>query len=192
MALERLSPDGTIKLVRADHVHRYQWASGRLRGFVVDAGCNCGYGSAILADAEFIENVCAVDNWEKGLAWGRYHWGRNNLQFRPVDLLTDADKLPTCDGVVAFEVIEHLANPVPFLEAVRSKTSRLLVSVPNEAVWAWEPRLAPVHHRHYRRDELDQLLISCGWTITEWFGQAGGTSPVKTGVSGRTLVVECH
>ena len=185
----RLSTDGQIKDVRADHVARYRWAAERTQGHVIDAGCNCGYGSAILADAGLI--VTAFDYWFQGLEYARKHWHRPTTVFAKADF-EDAFTFPFADAVVAFEVVEHLGDPRPLLREARRVAGRLFASVPNEDVWPHEPRLAPVHKRHYTRGDFEALLIECGWKNIEWWGQYGGESPVEPEVSGRTLVVECR
>jgi len=187
----RLSPDGRIKDVRGDHVGRYRWATERLRGvgaLVIDAGCNCGYGASILAAAGL--EVLAVDNWVEGLDWGQAQYDADTITWREMDLDRPCDFSPA-GAVVAFEIIEHLPDPRHLLRAARAAAPRLLASVPNEAVWPHEPRLFPVHQRHYRRAELLALLTETGWNPVGWYGQRGGSSPVESAVNGRTLVVEC-
>lgn len=183
----RITANGNIKDVRADHVARYHWAGEALSGHVIDAGCNCGYGSAMLADAGL--TVTAIDIWLGGLDYAHEHYDRAAITWIEGDLLKP--ELPIADAVVAFEVIEHLADPVPLLKAARGCARTLLASVPNQDVWPWQERLAPVHHRHYTRSEFDKLLRQCGWHPKNWFGQLGPNSDVEPLVKGRTIVVEC-
>ncbi len=185
----RLSTDGQIKDVRADHVHRYGWAAERITGHVIDAGCNCGYGAAILADAGLI--VAAFDLWFQGLEYARKHSARPGITWVKADF-EGAFEFPVTGAVVAFEVVEHLDDPRPLLREARRVAGRLFASVPNQDEWPWQPRLAPVHKRHYTRGDFEALLNECGWTVASWWGQYGGDSPVEPEVSGRTLVVECR
>ncbi len=185
----RINTHGELRDVRADHVARYEWAAARTGGHVVDAGCNCGYGAAILADAGL--TVTAMDNWRPGLEFAREHWDRPGIEWVEADL-NGAVNTPVAGAVVAFEVIEHLADPGGLLRAARSGSARLLASVPNEAIWPWQPRLAPVHHRHYTKREFQVLLNEAGWTNIQWFGQRDQYSDVEPDVNGRTLVVDCR
>lgn len=189
----RLSTDGQIKDVRADHVARYRWAAERTIGHVIDAGCNCGYGSAILADAGLI--VTAYDLWFQGLEYAQKHWHRDTIVWVKADFEGDF-KFPTvfdiANAVVAFEVVEHLDDPRPLLREARRVAGKLFASVPNQDKWPWEPRLYPAHKRHYTRGAFEVLLNECGWQAIEWWGQRDGHSPVEPEVSGRTLVVECR
>ena len=185
----RLSTDGRIKGVRADHTARYCWAAERIQGHVIDAGCNCGYGAAILADAGL--TVAAFDIWFQGLEYARKNWARPGITWVKADF-EGAFEFPTTGAVVAFEIIEHLEDPRPLLKEARRVASRLFASVPNEDIWPWVSRLGPVHKRHYTRAEFAALLAECGWTETDWYGQVDGESPVEPNVHGRTLVVECH
>ena len=186
----RLSTDGRIKDVRADHVARYRWAARRAGGVVIDAGCNCGYGSAILADAT--RRVIAIDNWPEGLEFAKQTWYRPNITWLEIDLENPNLFLLPVSAVVAFEIIEHLEDPIPLLWAARQTADTLFASVPNEDVWPWEERLGPVHKRHYTKADFADLLKDTGWRVGRWWGQKDGYSPVEPGVNGRTLVVECH
>lgn len=185
----RLSIDGRVKDVRADYVARYSWAAKRVSGHVIDAGCNSGYGSAILADAGLI--VTAVDNWVPGLGFARKNWDRDTITWLQADFMGPFT-LPLAGAVVAFEVIEHLENPRPLLREARRVSGKLLVSVPNENIWPHEPRLYPVHRRHYTREQLEALLVECGWEPISWWGQKDGRAPVEPDIGGRTLVVDCQ
>lgn len=198
----RLSPDGRIKDVRADHVARYRWAAERIDvqqrapvvrdprgGHVIDAGCNCGYGAAILADSGL--TVTAMDNWARGLEYACKHWNRDSIVWASADFEADF-MFPPADAVVAFEVIEHLADPRPLLIEALRVAEHLFASVPNQDVWPHTQRLYPVHQRHYTREQFSALLMGCGWSRINWFGQDGSESPVEQDKRGRTLVVECR
>ena len=185
----RINMRGEARDIRADHVARYEWAAERTEGHVIDAGCNCGYGSAILADAGL--TVTALDMWFLGLQYARQHWDRSGITWERADF-TEAFEFPPANAVAAFEIVEHLADPRPLLIEAHLVAGRLFASVPNEDVWPHEPRLWPVHQRHYTREQFEALLTECGWTQIEWWGQADGWSPVEPDVRGRTLVVECR
>jgi 2-polyprenyl-3-methyl-5-hydroxy-6-metoxy-1,4-benzoquinol methylase len=186
----RLSIDGRIKDVRADHVASYRWAASRVAGHVVDAGCNSGYGAAILADAGHL--VTALDRWQPGLDFAERNWRRPGIVWANADFAAADTMLPVCDAVVAFEVLEHLDRPELLLRAARAAAPVLLASAPNEAVWPHQPRYAPEHKRHYTRAAFETLLRAAGWSVVERFGQADGRAPVLPGVEGRTLVAACR
>ena len=185
----RLNMLGEVRDVRADHTARYKWAAERIQGHVIDAGCNCGYGAAILADAGL--TVAAFDDWFQGLQYARRHWARPGITWVKADF-EGVFEFPATGAVVAFELIEHLDDPRPLLTEVYRVADRLFASVPNEDVWPWTPRLGPVHKQHYTRDQFEALLYECGWSVVDWWGQTGGASPVAQEINGRTLVVECR
>lgn len=185
----RVGLAGKVKDVRGDHVSRYRWAGDRLAGHVIDAGCNCGYGAAILADGGL--TVTAIEREARFLDWAREHWHRPTITWMRGDLET-LIALPHCDAVVAFEVVEHLENPEHFLRLARSHARRLLVSVPNEAVWPWQPRLLPSHQRHYTRRQLEALLALCGWSLIERWGHENPYSAIERNCDGHTLVADCR
>lgn len=173
--------------IRADHTSRYTWAADVLDGAqrVVDAACGVGYGSAVLADAGM--EVLAIDRSPSAVLYGRERWHREGIDWRTGDV-TDVPQDPA-DAVVCFETLEHLADPAPALERFRAIAPRLLVSVPNEAVFPF--RNYRFHHRHYTAGQLERLLARCGWQVDEWWGQLGPHSPPERNVNGRTLIAVC-
>lgn len=180
--------------IQPDHVARYCWAAKRARGRVLDLGAGIGYGSALLAETPGISSVLALDRSEESLEYGTCHYSGPNLTRAHAEL--DGRPLPAMDPAdcaVAFEIIEHLADPRPLLRSIPAP--RLLASVPNEDAVPYAPETAPFHHRHYRRGELEALLRECGWRVVEggWFGQTGPESPVGPALDGcRTWVVEAR
>lgn len=177
--------------IQEDHLARYRWAALLIseKDRVIDFGAGVGYGSAILADKA--AEVLMVERSEEAVAYAGAHYARPNLSAIVKDL--DHSRFhcdPRADVATAFEIIEHLSNPKPFLQSIPTDT--LLASVPNEDVIPYSPQTAPFHHRHYTQDEFASLLRECGWHIVSWHGQQDPSSPVipyKAGL--RTLVVEC-
>ncbi len=170
---------GEPREVRVAMVDRYGWAAARLKGsaHVIDAGCNCGYGAAILADAGL--TVTALDLWFQGLEYARKHYDRTSITWAKADFEAESE-LPPADAVVALEVIEHLADPRPLLREARRVAGQLLASVPDEDVWPHEARLYPEHQRHYTPAQIEALLVECGW------------SEIKLEQRGRSIMVECR
>lgn len=153
---------------------------------MIDYGCGVGYGAAMLAANGL--NVVAIDRSSEALDFARKHWNRAGLQYVLADLSrSEASAAPPADAAVAFEVIEHLQDPLPFLRGICAGT--LFASVPNEDVFPW--RNYKFHWRHYTREQFEELLNAAGWHVHEWHGQLGPESPVEPNVDGHTLVAVC-
>lgn len=187
-ATERLYKSD-LDSVREDHLARYLWAAERIgdKGRVIDAACGCGYGSSVLADRGC--DVTAIDVSEKALSYAKQHWDRPSINWLRMDLLEDT-QLPQADVVVSFETVEHLKRPKLFLRAARLAAPRLIMSVPNEAMFPWSKAGNPYHCRHYTKEQLFKRLRECGWKVTDWFGQTGKRGPVVPELEGRTLIVD--
>lgn len=176
--------------IQPDHIARYQWAGSIVTGRVMDFGAGIGYGSFILADTA--EKVLAVERSAESIAYAKEHYWRDNITHHAADLDNERFHWPEpAEWATAFELIEHLANPKPFLHSIPA--DRLLCSVPNEAVIPYSPETAPFHHRHYTREQLAALLNDCEWEVLGWYGQRDPLSPVIPYEEGlRTLVVEAR
>lgn len=178
--------------IRADHLARYRFAARVLPSGarVADFLCGVGYGSAVLAEAGL--SVVGYDREPAAIAYGREHYQRRNMLLRCGDALEEARFLVdnVFDAVVCFEGVEHIEDPLPLLREFARVAPRLLVSVPNEAVFPHRGQIR-FHFRHYRRDEFFALLAEAGWRVTAWYGQAGPQSDLEPETEGRTLVADC-
>lgn len=160
---ERVVPGEVEPDLWNEHVSRYHFAA-RFAGsrHVADLGCGAGYGSAILARAA--AQVDGFDLSAEAVAWATEHYPLANVRFS----VADCARVPLEDGaaglVVAFELIEHLAQPEGLLREARrilASDGLFLISTPNAAYYA-ESRGAsgpnPFHAREYDLAEFRGLL----------------------------------
>lgn len=190
-----------LRGIRADHVARYRFAvewlktefSSRLRKDgkfrkgsvrVIDAGCGCGYGSRILAEAGC--DVLALDKCADTIAYAEEHWAHPRVEYRQADLQS-WNFPPTYGVALAFEVLEHLADPGAALDALKNAAPLLIASVPNEDVFPYGGGIRH-HERHYTGAEFEGLLNEAGLEVRSWYGQVDRNSDVEPLVCGRTLV----
>lgn len=152
-------------LVNADlfneHFARYRFAGRFAAGKrVLDAGCGTGYGAAELA--RFAASVTAVDFSQDAITFARENFHEPNLRFEIGDCLLLPDG--PFDLILAFEVIEHLAEWRGFLrEAKRTLApgGLFLVSTPNKLYYT-ESRGAsgdnPFHVHEFEYTEFGMEL----------------------------------
>lgn len=160
---ERVIPGRTDPDLLNEHIARYRFAEPLVTGRrVVDVGCGVGYGSQILAEKASL--VLALDNSPDAVAQGRRDFSADKIRW----LAGDAARIPLADDsvdiVVAFEVIEHLADWKGLLEESRRvlhRNGQLLVSTPNRPYYEQsraEPN--PYHVHEFDYDEFKAELES--------------------------------
>jgi 2-polyprenyl-3-methyl-5-hydroxy-6-metoxy-1,4-benzoquinol methylase len=161
---------------RADLVQRLPRPLGR----VLDVGCGAA-GPAVhlrAAGAEWIEGV----EFEPEPA----ELARERLDAVHVGDATEI--VPTLDGrfdtFLCYDVLEHLTDPRPLLEATRAKAAggaSLHISVPNARFFALTRDLVfrgtfgytpfghrdTTHLRWFTRRDLEALVTGAGWRVTE-------------------------
>lgn len=145
------------------HVWRYQQAADHVRPgeTVVDFGCGIGYGSRLIA--EKAGSVIGIDDSAETIEFAKENFGAENLRFERASIEHMHPVEPLVDVSVAFEVIEHLQDPEPFLALIKSITKRLfIISVPHESV---DLALSPFHYRHYSEADAAALVTRAGFRI---------------------------
>src|SRR5271168_5208728 len=125
---ERMVPESAGAPTFWEHVYRYAFATHFVAGKrVLDIACGEGYGAAALQKAG-AARVIGVDVSESAC---RHACSKYGLDARP----GTAEKIPlpdsSVDVIVSFETIEHVPNPIGFLdECARILTpgGRLIIS----------------------------------------------------------------
>jgi SAM-dependent methyltransferase len=160
---ERVVPGQVNDDLWSEHVARYAFARRYAQGKrVLDAGCGTGYGSAELSQSAAA--VTGVDISADAIEYANAGYPIPGLRF--LESSCTAMPLPpeSFDLVVAFEVIEHLADYRAFLnECARVLTPEglLIVSSPNKRYYA-ETRAAtgpnPFHEHEFEAGEFVREL----------------------------------
>jgi len=146
------------------HLKAYDEAVAMAAGCdVLDVGCNVGYGTRRFLDVA--ARVAGVDVSPRAIQAAK----ATSVDGRPEYETIDGLGLPFADAsfdlVVSFQVIEHVLDPLPFLdEIVRviRPGGTVVLTTPNAATRLY-PGMAPwnrFHVREYRAAELAELLGS--------------------------------
>lgn len=123
---------------------------------VVEIGCGCGAGTALLA--EVAKKVIAIDYDAACIEQNRSERDLAAVTF----VVAQVPPLPPvalrADLIVCFQMIEHLADPTPLLRAMYDAVlpgGAVLISTPNAAE-SLSPN--PYHLHEYRGEELQTVL----------------------------------
>jgi SAM-dependent methyltransferase len=159
---ERFTPE-CVREIWYEHVHRYVFASGLVKGRkVLDAACGEGYGAALLASTA--ASVSAVDISEQAIGHAQRRYRAKNLEFQVADCLHLPYPDQSFDSIVSFETLEHLEGHDALLGEFRRVLAPggfLLLSSPDKAVYTdRQNNQNPFHLRELYRDELESLLSS--------------------------------
>lgn len=176
----------TIDGIRRDHVARYEWVRDQLApGLrVLDVGCGIGYGANILARAG--HKVTAIDRDAEAIAYAKQHYDHPNIRWRCCDTsFVNAYIDDAFDVAICFELVEHLADPLPTLRAIHKAAACLFASVPNETHFPF--RNYKFHHRHYTQKEFADLLVRADFELRASRHQRDAASEVGS-EPGRTLI----
>ena len=129
-------PGKVPKRIEDDHLERYKFAAGWVKGkTVLDIACGVGYGSKLLADAGAV-SVDGVDISAEVLEYAKQHYAADNVRFLQGDV-QDFKGDKTYKVIVCFETIEHIQN---YQSALRNLYSlldsggTLVISSPNRLV----------------------------------------------------------
>jgi len=125
---------------RIFHLDRYEFAARRLRGVlagdarILDAACGTGYGSDILKRSA--AQVTGIDIEADAIEYARAKYGTDRCTFQVSNVVEMSSIAPKqFDSVVSFETIEHVDQPLLFLQNIRrvlKQNGILIISTPNK------------------------------------------------------------
>jgi SAM-dependent methyltransferase len=160
---ERVVPGKVDVDLWNEHFARYVFACEFADGKrVLDLGCGAGYGSAELARRA--STVTGVDVAAEAIEHAQAHYSKENLVFQQASATATGQADASFDLIVAFEVIEHLANWRELLaEAKRllAPGGLFLVSTPNRVYYAesrGESGANPYHVHEFEYEEFRNEL----------------------------------
>lgn len=158
---ERMIPETYGGPTFWEHVHRYAFATRYVKGKrVLDIASGEGYGAAALQKAGATK-VIAVDISKDACHHAHRKYG---LDAR----LGNADQIPlddkSVDVVVSFETIEHVPDPIRFLDEcarVLVPGGRLVISTPNKGIYSFVGGAKNPHHcSEMTEEEFSTALAS--------------------------------
>jgi 2-polyprenyl-3-methyl-5-hydroxy-6-metoxy-1,4-benzoquinol methylase len=173
---ERFIPGTDSGLMEAEHVQRYVFAGGYVKGMsVLDIACGTGYGSSLLFKAGAAD-VTGVDISEEAIQFALSHYGKDGVKF----IARNAEKFKNgmYDVIVSFETLEHLEKRQQFLENLRSMIKGqgvLIISTPNKTITSPmknPSKIRNVYHKYeYLEKDFVAALQNAGFKTIQKFGQ---------------------
>ena len=181
-----------IQGIREDHSMRYQLAIGIAKSegidSVVDFGTGTGYGAWMMADAGLKVQAYEID--QDAIDYGNQYYSHPNLARHQADI---SDLEPSAAQMITgFEIVEHTHASGDFLKRCAPLCDVLVISVPNEDVVPFVTSKHRQHVRHYRPNELRDMLHNAGWRVERMgcqTGKRGAEASVRFDTTnGRTLI----
>lgn len=161
---ERIVPWAPDAQVIYEHYHRYLWAQPLVAGRrVLDLGSGEGFGAALLADTAAA--VTGIDVDAPTVEHSKANYEAPNLSYR-VASATDlsAFRDGSFDAVVAFEMIEHVAEHEQVLAEIARVLAPggiLVMSTPERRAYSDDRDFVNPHHvRELTQEEFTALLRS--------------------------------
>jgi SAM-dependent methyltransferase len=147
------------------------------RGILLDVGCGDGFLLSILADRDHsaARGRRPVAGLDFSLDAATSAWRDHRVPVICGTLSCAPFADGSCSVVTMFHVLQHLYNPVAYLDAAHrllSPEGRLIVEVPNAACWQfllfgdkWHGMDVPRQLLCFRASDLETLLEHCGFEV---------------------------
>lgn len=159
---ERVIPGITVNFLYQEALARYERALTFIKNEmkILDAGCGTGYGSNLLASKG---RVIGIDSNNEVIRYAKKNYG-DKVNFLSGDITKLQFMSEEIDCICAFEVIEHLKNPIKFLaEAKRilKKNGIIFLSTPNKDIHSPHGySSSPYHIKEYTYSDFSNLVNS--------------------------------
>jgi SAM-dependent methyltransferase len=158
---ERVIPGQVDIDLLNEHFARYAFAARLARGKrVLDAGCGAGYGSVELARTA--DRVIGIDFAAEAVEFARANYTEPNLAFEQGSCSALPHGAGAFDLVVAFEVIEHLADWREFLQEVRrvlAPDGQFIVSTPNRLYYTESRGVEGANPFHVHEFDFEEFRV---------------------------------
>jgi SAM-dependent methyltransferase len=139
-------------------------------GLLLDVGCGGGLFLKMMRDEGL--PVLGLETSSKA---AKLAWESNRVAVICGDLNHSPVVNESCSLVTMFHVLEHLHDPVGYLQAARAllrPNGRLIIQVPNASSWQfllfgeyWNGADVPRHLIDYRQKDIENLLEFCGFEV---------------------------
>ncbi|MGA2117410.1 MAG: methyltransferase domain-containing protein [Bryobacteraceae bacterium] len=156
---ERVIPGQVDADLLNEHLARYTFAARLARGKrVLDLGCGAGYGTAELA--RYALSAVGADIAPEAVDFARANYRDSNLHFEQASCTALPHPAAGFDLVVAFEVIEHLADWRELLSEARrllAPSGQFIVSTPNKLYYTESRGREGANPFHVHEFEFDEF-----------------------------------
>jgi SAM-dependent methyltransferase len=170
---ERLIPNTKLlSPMRVENLARFDFFRQRIQGpLVLDLGCGAGEGTAYLTE-HTDSLIYGVDLSNDALVFARQEYQNLSINFIQMNAEQLAFKTGCFDAIISVEVIEHIPDPLAYLQEAHRILQRhglFMLTTPNRLRSSPTPgSLWPEHLREYDPDELTLLLNSIFSNVELW------------------------
>lgn len=169
---ERVSPEISDQALYLEHLARYIFAGERLTAGmrVLDAACGAGYGASYLG--ELGASIVGVDINAEAVSEARKRYP--DISFLTMDCARLTFEDASFDGVVAFEMIEHIPDYTACLGEiwrVLRSGGLLILSTPNVSENRKGSSCNPYHCHELSKEDLQKALLGESFHSCEFHGQ---------------------
>jgi len=151
---------------------------------VLDVGCGSGYHDVVFAQKSFINLVVGIDYSVKSISQAKKHYSHPKVKRFVANFLSSNSELKNIgqfDLVVSFQTIEHLTDPVKFINvckqhvvlggyiAIVTPNRRRLENRVRNFLGHNDRKIDPMHYSEYTKKELKDLGKSLGLRFVNSF-----------------------
>ena len=155
-------------LLYGEHIIRYQAAESFVKGKVVlDIASGSGYGTFLLANSA--RHIYGVDLNPEAVAYAQKNYKKENIDFKAGSATSIPLESQSCDIVISFETLEHVAEYRAFLAEIKrvlKPDGLLILSTPNDDTF---PKTNQFHVHEFEYTELCTEIKNYFSELKEYF-----------------------